>query len=177
VGWAIPAGLHRRFAPTHSLVRVLREQELTYGLLLNAFERRLVCTAGALPSHIGFDLTAIAEGGDPGLQVWKLPHALINQSALAAEPPLLDRVRKIGGEHQLSVSTMLDRQVQSGVRLVPWRLRHMMNPRLIPSPEAAPWAATTRWDAAEKEVCRPQPPAWAVGPRRRTAGIARGQSR
>src|SRR5262245_27494985 len=43
--------------------RVLREQELTYGLLRNAFELRLVCTAEALQSHIGFDLTAIAEGG------------------------------------------------------------------------------------------------------------------
>ena len=46
---AAPPGLHRRFAPSLSLTRVLRESALTYGVLLNAFELRLVCVAGYAP--------------------------------------------------------------------------------------------------------------------------------
>ncbi len=130
---AAPAGLHRRFAPTQSLARVLREQDLAYGMLLNAFELRLVCTVGILPSHIGFDLTAIAEGTEPGLQAWKLMHALLSQPVLAAEPPLLDRVRKIGAEHQLSVSNTLGRQVQQAiVRLMQGVLDHPDNRQSLP---------------------------------------------
>ena len=45
---ACTAGLR----PSLSLARVLREEGLTYGLLLNAFELRLVCVAGSLPSSI-----------------------------------------------------------------------------------------------------------------------------
>jgi len=131
---AAPAGLHRRFAPTQSLARVLREEDLDYGMLLNAFELRLVCTVGTLPSHIGFDLTAIAEGTEPGLQAWKLMHALLNQPALGAEPPLLDRVRKIGAEHQLSVSNTLGRQVQQAiVRLMQGVLDHPDNKEKLPA--------------------------------------------
>jgi hypothetical protein len=59
---AAPAGLHRRFAPTLSLARVLGEENLDYGLLLNAYELRLVCNVGTLPSYVGLDLTSIAEG-------------------------------------------------------------------------------------------------------------------
>ena len=57
---AAPAGLHRRFAPSLSLARVLKEQGLDYGFVANAFELRLMCCIGTLPSHIGFDLSAIA---------------------------------------------------------------------------------------------------------------------
>jgi hypothetical protein len=132
---AAPAGLHRRFAPTQSLARVLREQELDYGVVINAFELRLVCTVGTLPSYIGFDLTAIAEGGDAGLQTWKLLHALLNRAAIASHPPLLDRVRKIGGEHQLSVSNTLGRQVQSAVvRFMQGVLDHPENRDRIAQP-------------------------------------------
>lgn len=112
---AAPAGLHRRFAPTQSLARVLKEEKLDYGIAANAYELRLVCTVGTLPSHIAFDLTAIAEGGAAGLVAWKLMHALLNQSAISAKPPLLDQVRKIGSQHQQSVSTTLGRQVQQAV--------------------------------------------------------------
>lgn len=131
---AAPAGMHRRFAPTQSLARVLREEGASYGLLLNAFELRLVCTTGTLPSHIGFDLTSIAEGTEPGLQAWKLMHALLKQPALSAEPPLLDRVRKIGAEHQLSVSTTLGRQVQQTVvRFMQGVLDHPDNKSKLPA--------------------------------------------
>lgn len=37
-----PEGLHRRFAPSHSLARILEHEGLTWGLLLNAFGLRLV---------------------------------------------------------------------------------------------------------------------------------------
>lgn len=130
---AAPSGLHRRFAPTQSLARVLREAELDYGILVNAYELRLVCTVGTLPSHIGFDLTAIAEGGQPGLQAWKLMHALLRQSAFANDPPFLDLVRKIGGDHQLSVSNTLGRQVQRAViRLMQGVLDHPDNKEHLP---------------------------------------------
>lgn len=132
---AAPAGMHRRFAPTQSLTRVLREQELDYGVIVNAFELRLVCTVGTLPSHVGFDLTAIAEGGESGLQAWKLLHVLLNQPAFASQPPLLDRVRKIGGEHQLSVSNTLGRQVQLAVvRFMQGMLDHPENRDQLPQP-------------------------------------------
>ena len=130
---AAPAALHRRFAPTQSLARVLREAELDYGVLVNAYELRLVCTVGTLPSRIGFDLTAIAEGGQPGLQAWKLMHALLNQPAFASEPPFLDQVRKIGGDHQLSVSNTLGRQVQRAVvRFMQGVLDHPDNKEHLP---------------------------------------------
>ena len=137
---AAPAGLHRRFAPTQSLARVLREEDLDYGMLLNAFELRLVCTVGTPPSHIGFDLTAIAEGTEPGLQAWKLMHALLNQPMLAADPPLLNRVRKIGAEHQLSVSNTLGRQVQQAiVRLMQGVLDHPDNQEKLPETISDPF--------------------------------------
>jgi hypothetical protein len=46
---AAPPGFQRQFAASLALARVLRESGLTYGLLLNAFELRLVCVAGTLP--------------------------------------------------------------------------------------------------------------------------------
>jgi len=112
---AAPAGLHRRFAPSLSLARVLRESGLPYGMLLNAFELRLVCVAGTLPSSIGFDLTAVADGTYPGLDTWKLLRALLRQDALTAEPIVLDRVREIGKQHQRKVTTELGQQVQRAI--------------------------------------------------------------
>src|SRR5262245_60791850 len=110
-----PFGLNRRFAPTLALARVLREEGLTYGLLFNSFELRLVCVAGPLPSYIGFELGTIAEKTAAGLDAWKLLHALLRQSALAPVPPLLDRVRLKGKDHQLRVSTDLGSQVQQAI--------------------------------------------------------------
>ena len=58
-----PMGIHRRFAPSLSMVRVLEERQLAWGILLNAYELRLIRRAeGFIASHISFDLTAIAEG-------------------------------------------------------------------------------------------------------------------
>ncbi len=130
---AAPAGYHRRFAPTLSLARVLSEENLDYGLLLNAYEVRLVSNVGTLPSWIGFDLTAIAEGTAPGQEGWRLLYALLRQTALASEPCLLDQVRKIGAEHQQSVSTSLGRQVQRAVvRFMQGILDHPGNKDKLP---------------------------------------------
>jgi hypothetical protein len=132
---AAPAGLHRRFAPTLSLARVLSEENLDYGLLLNAFELRLVCNVGTLPSCIGFQLADIGEGTEPGWDAWKLLFTLLRQPALVEEPCLLDRVRKIGAEHQQSVSTLLGRQVQQAVvRFMQGVLDHPENKGRLPEP-------------------------------------------
>ena len=132
---AAPPDLHRRFAPSLSLARVLRESSLTYGVLLNAFELRLVCVAGTLPSSIGFDLTAIADGTYPGLDAWKLLHALLRQDALTAEPSVLDRVREVGKQHQRKVTTELGQQVQRAVfRFMQGVLDHPANRDAIPDP-------------------------------------------
>jgi hypothetical protein len=125
---AAPSGLNRRFAPTLALARVLREENLTYGLLFNAFELRLVCVSGPLPSYIAFDLGTVAEKTAAGLEAWKLLHALLRQSALAAVPPLLERVRLKGKDHQLRVSTDLGSQVQQAVvRFLQGLLDHPAN--------------------------------------------------
>jgi hypothetical protein len=132
---AAPAGLHRRFAPALSLARVLREEGLAYGLLLNAVGLRLVCVSGSLPSSIEFDLITIAEGTYPGLDAWKLLHALLRQPALTAEPPVLDRVRDVGKQHQRKVSTELGQQVQRAVfRFMQGAIDHPANAVAVPSP-------------------------------------------
>ena len=130
---AAPAGLHRRFAPTLSLARVLSEENLDYGLLLNAYELRLVCNVGTLPSFIAFQLADIGEGTEPGWNAWRLLFTLLRQPALAEEPGLLDQVRKIGAEHQQSVSTLLGRQVQQAVvRFMQGVLDHPENRDRLP---------------------------------------------
>ncbi len=132
---AAPPGLHRRFSPSLSLNRVLRESGLTYGLLLNAYELRLVCVAGSLPSSIAFDLTAIADGTYPGLDTWRLLHALLRQASLTAEPMVLDRVREVGQQHQRKVTTELGQQVQRAVfRFMQGLIDHPANRRAIPNP-------------------------------------------
>jgi hypothetical protein len=132
---AAPPGQHRRFAPSLSFPRVLRESGLTYGVLLNAFRLRLICVAGTLPSSIEFDLTAIADGTYPGLDTWKLLHALLRQDALSAEPIVLDRVREIGKQHQRKVTTELGQQVQRAVfRFMQGLTDHPANRGSIPDP-------------------------------------------
>ncbi|MGA7497535.1 MAG: hypothetical protein WBX00_12485, partial [Isosphaeraceae bacterium] len=140
---AAPPGLHRRFSPSLSLNRVLRESALTYGLLLNAFELRLVCVAGSLPSSIAFDLTAIADGTYPGLDTWKLLHALLRQDSLTAEPMVLDRVREVGQQHQRKVTTELGQQVQRAVfRFMQGLIDHPANRGAIPDPVAPEFLGT-----------------------------------
>jgi hypothetical protein len=140
---AAPPGLHRRFAPALSLARVLREEGLTCGLLLNAVSLRLVCVAGSLPSSVEFDLVAVAEGTYPGLDAWKLLHALLRQPALAADPPVLDRVREVGKQHQRKVSTELGQQVQRAVfTFMQGVIDHPANAGAVPDPVTPGFLAT-----------------------------------
>jgi hypothetical protein len=108
---------------------------LTYGFLLNAFELRLVCVVGTLPSSIGIDLASMADGTYPGLDAWKLLRALLRQDALTAKPSVLDRVREVGKLHQRKVSTELGQQVQKAVfRFMQGVIDHPTNRGSIPSP-------------------------------------------
>jgi hypothetical protein len=111
-----PLGHHRRFAPSVSIVRVLEEQDQTWGILLNRFELRLVRRAeGFIASYIAFDLTSIAAGSPAGSDAWRLLWALLRQDAFISEPFLLDRVVSIGREHQERVSGALGTQVQNAI--------------------------------------------------------------
>jgi len=111
-----PLGHHRRFAPTLSIVRVLEEQNLTWGILLNRFEMRLIRRAeGFISSHLAFDLTSIAAGSAAGFDAWRMLWALLRQDALANEPSVLERVVTIGREHQEGVSRALGGQVQHAI--------------------------------------------------------------
>ena len=111
-----PTGIHRRFAPTLSMVRVLEEMDLTWGVVVNAYELRLIRRAeGFVSSHIAFDLTSIAEGTQAGLDAWNLLWAVLRAEALATEPMILDRVVTNGRDHQAGVSEALGGQVRQAI--------------------------------------------------------------
>jgi uncharacterized protein (DUF433 family) len=133
-----PLGHHRRFAPTLSIVRVLEEQNLTWGILLNRFELRLIRRAeGFMSSHIAFDLTSIAAGSPAGFDAWRLLWALLRQDALANQPSVLDRIVAIGREHQEGVSHALGGQVQRAViEYLQGIISHPENLSRIPQPLA-----------------------------------------
>ncbi|MFC1547705.1 Eco57I restriction-modification methylase domain-containing protein [Candidatus Neomarinimicrobiota bacterium] len=129
-------GIHRRFAPTLSMVRVLDELNLTWGIIINAYELRLIRRAeGFVSSHIGFDLTSIAEGRNPGREAWRLLWALLRSEALAAEPMVLERIVVNGREHQDGVSEALGAQVQDAiVAFVQGILSQPQNREKLPDP-------------------------------------------
>lgn len=129
-------GMHKRFAPTLSIVRVLEEKNLTWGILLNAFELRLIRRAkGFVSSHISFDLTSIAEGTQAGFEAWRLMWALLRSEALAVEPTVLERVVAQGREHQAGVGRALGQQVQEAiVAFVQGIVAHPANQQAIPRP-------------------------------------------
>ena len=131
-----PLGHHRRFAPTLSIVRVLEEQNLTWGILLNRFELRLIRRAeGFISSHIAFDLTSIAAGSPAGFDAWRVLWALLRQDALANQPSVLDRIVTIGREHQEGVSRALGGQVQRAViEYLQGIISHPDNRPRIPQP-------------------------------------------
>jgi hypothetical protein len=113
---AAPEGRHRRFAPVLSLVRVLEEQGLNYGLLLNAYRLRLVRRAeGFVASWVDFDLSAIAEGADAGFEAWRTIWALLRHASWEREPPTLDEVISLGRDHAARVNVGLGQQVQQAV--------------------------------------------------------------
>lgn len=132
---APPQGFHRRFAPSHSLPRILQEENLTCGVLLNAHRLRFVYRAGAVPSSIEFDLGLIAEGQEAGQGVWRLLFGLLRGAAWSSEPPLIERVCNEGKQHQERVSSDLGQQVQRAVvRFMQGVLDHPANKEKLPLP-------------------------------------------
>ncbi len=110
-----PAGLHRRYAPHLSLVRVLEDQGLSWGILANAHELRLVRRAeGFIASHLALSLTDLADGSAASPDIWRLMWGLLRQQAWEP-PPVADRVVALSREHQARVGTGLGRQVQAAV--------------------------------------------------------------
>jgi hypothetical protein len=124
-----PEGLHRRFAPAHSLVRILEQEGLSWGLLLNAFELRLVRRGeGFVSSHLSFSLLDLA-GDVPGArEAWRLLWGLLRYDAWTPVPAILDEVVRLGREHQQEVGSLLGQQVPSAVEcLLQGALDHPSN--------------------------------------------------
>ncbi len=124
-----PEGLHRRFAPSHSLVRILEQEGLTWGLLLNAFELRLIRRGeGFISSHLACSLLDLA-GDSPGArEVWRLLWGLLRRDAWHPVPSVLDEVVRLGREHQQEVGSLLGQQVPKAVEyLLQGALDHLAN--------------------------------------------------
>lgn len=113
-----PSGFHRRHAPHLSLVRVLQEEGLSWGILANAHELRLVRRAeGFIASHLALSLTDLADGSAAAPDIWRLVWGLLRQDAWGV-PPVADLVVALSREHQARVGTGLGRQVQAAVEVL-----------------------------------------------------------
>ncbi len=113
---AAPEGYHRRFAPSSSLVRVLEETKLNWGILVNAYRLRIVRRKdGLLTSSLEFDLSAIADAGRDGFEAWRIAWALLRNESWRAVPCVLDRVVTFGRDHMQRVNENLGLQVQNAV--------------------------------------------------------------
>jgi hypothetical protein len=124
-----PEGLHRRFAPAHSLVRVLEQEGLTWGILLNAYELRVVRRSeGFVSSHLAFSLLDLAADVPGARDAWRLLWGLLRGDAWQPAPTLLDEVVRLGREHQQEVGGILGSQVPAAVeRLLQGALTHHAN--------------------------------------------------
>src|ERR1039458_2827029 len=124
-----PEGLHRRFAPAHSLVRLLEQEGLTWGILLNAYELRVVRRSeGFVSSHLAFSLLDLAADVPGARDAWRLLWGLLRGDAWQPAPALLDAVVRLGREHQQEVGSLLGSQVPAAVeRLLQGALNHPAN--------------------------------------------------
>jgi hypothetical protein len=124
-----PEGLHRRFAPAHSLVRVLEQEGLTWGLLLNAYELRVVRRSeGFVSSHLAFSLLDLAADVPGCRDAWRLLWGLLRGDAWQTAPTLLDEVVRLGREHQQEIGDNLGSQVPAAVeRLLQGAITHPLN--------------------------------------------------
>jgi hypothetical protein len=124
-----PEGLHRRFAPAHSLVRVLEQEGLTWGILLNAYELRVVRrNEGFVSSYLAFSLLDLAADVPGARDAWRLLWGLLRGEAWQPAPALLDEVVRLGREHQQEVGGILGSQVPAAVeRLLQGALAHPAN--------------------------------------------------
>jgi hypothetical protein len=119
-----PIGLHRRYAPHLSLVRILEEQSLSWGVLANTHELRLVRRAeGFIASHIALSLVDLADASPAAPDIWRLMWGLLRHDAWAP-PSVSDQVVALSREHQARVGTRLGRQVQLAVEVL---LRGVVN--------------------------------------------------
>jgi len=130
-----PEGLHRRFAPAHSLVRILEQEGLTWGILLNAYELRLVRRSeGFVSSHLAFSLLDLAADVPGARDAWNLIWGLLRREAWHPAPALLDEVVRLGREHQQEVGSVLGSQVPAAVeRLLEGALSHPANQEALAS--------------------------------------------
>jgi len=128
-----PEGLHRRFAPAHSLVRVLEQEGLTWGILLNAYELRIVHRSeGFVSSHLAFSLLELAADIPGARDAWRLLWGLLRSDAWQPAPSLLDEVVRLGREHQQEVGSILGSQVPAAVeRLLQGAITHPSNHETI----------------------------------------------
>jgi hypothetical protein len=128
-----PEGLHRRFAPSHSLVRVLEHEGLTWGFLLNAFELRLVRRSeGFVSSHLAFSLLDLANGTDEAHAAWNVLWGMLRGSAWHPAPAVVDEVVRLGREHQQDVGARLGSQAPLAVeRLLQGALDHPSNREIL----------------------------------------------
>jgi hypothetical protein len=124
-----PEGLHRRFAPAHSIVRILEQEGLIWGILLNAYELRLVRRSeGFVSSHLAFSLLDLAADIPGARDAWNLIWGLLRGEAWHPAPALLDEVVRLGREHQQEVGSVLGSQVPAAVeRLLEGALSHPAN--------------------------------------------------
>lgn len=128
-----PEGLHRRFAPAHRLVRILEQEGLTWGVLLNAYELRLVRRSeGFVSSHLAFSLLDIADDVPGARPAWNLIWGLLRGDAWRPVPSMLDEVVRLGREHQQEIGTLLGSQVPTAVeKLLHGAITHPANQELL----------------------------------------------
>jgi type I restriction-modification system DNA methylase subunit len=128
-----PEGLHRRFAPAHRLVRVLEQEGLTWGILLNAYELRIVRRSeGFVSSHLAFSLLDMADDVPGARSAWKLLWGVLRGDAWRPSPSMLDEVVRLGREHQQEVGTLLGSQVPAAVeRLLQGAITHPANREML----------------------------------------------
>src|ERR1035437_2780409 len=124
-----PEGLHRRFAPAHSLVRVLEQEGHTWGILLNAYELPVVRrNEGFVSSYLAFSLLDLAADVPGARDAWRLLWGLLRGEAWQPAPALLDEVVRLGRKHQEDVGVILGSQVPAAVeRLLQGALAHPAN--------------------------------------------------
>jgi hypothetical protein len=128
-----PEGLHRRFAPAHRLVRVLEQEGLTWGILLNAYELRIVRRSeGFVSSHLAFSLLDMADDVPGARSAWKLLWGVLRGDSWQPSPSMLDEVVRLGREHQQEVGTLLGSQVPAAVeRLLQGGITHPANREIL----------------------------------------------
>ena len=108
---------------------MLEQEGLTWGILLNAYELRVVRRSeGFVSSHLAFSLLDLAADVPGARDAWRLLWGLLRGDAWQPAPALLDEVVRLGREHQQEVGGILGLQVPAAVeRLLQGALAHPVN--------------------------------------------------